>query len=245
MTLFQTVILAAGSNTFLNSEISKTKILAPLTNQGSTLFEESLIEYHGASNTVCAVNPEDFDFAKDVAVKYRNVTIKPILQSTRGALVTLAICLEDLNPKLPIVVTSVDGLVKNTVNQFAHFMFHANFDGGAMIMNSKNPELSYVMQVDGTPIEFAEKKVISNFATTGVFYFSNVELVKKAIEWVLLSKTELNGMYYISSALNRFIFDNKKVGLYEVNPDQYLRFSTPAEYKISRNLYEGPGNEPR
>jgi hypothetical protein len=245
MTLFQTVILAAGPNSFAGSVISSTKIQAPLNRGGSTLFQECLYAYRESFRTVCAVNTEDLGFAEAVANKFDRVKIKPMRRETRGALITLAMCLEELDPNLPIVVASVDGLVPNYVAEFFQYMHHNKFDGGAMTIQSDNADLSYVLETGGTPIEFAEKRIVSNLATTGIFYFSNLELILKSIEWVLVSKTDLDGKYYISSALNRLVFDAKKVGLFTVDSDAYFRFSTPSEYLDAKKAYERSVNESR
>lgn len=245
MTFFQTVILAAGPNSFAGSVISSTKIQAPLNKGGSTLLQECLYAYRESIQTVCAVNLEDLAFAEEVADKFDGVKIKPMRRETRGALITLAMCLEELDPNLPIVVASVDGLVPNCVAEFSHYMHHNGFDGGAMTIQSDNADLSYVVESGGTPIEFAEKRIVSNLATTGIFYFSNLDLILKSIEWVLVSKTDLGGRYYISSALNRLVFDDKKVGLFAVDSDTYFRFSIPSEYLDAKKAYERSVNESR
>jgi hypothetical protein len=245
MTLFQTVVLAAGPNSFAGSAISSTKIQAPFNKGGSTLLQECLYAYRESTKTVCAVNVEDLAFAEEVAGKFGGVKIKPMRRETHGALITLAMCLEELDPNLPIVVASVDGLVPNYVAEFSQYMYQNGFDGGAITIQSNNAHLSYVLESGGTPIEFAEKRVVSNLATTGIFYFSNLDLILKSIEWVLVSKTDLEGKYYISSAINRLVFDDKKVGLFAVDSDTYFRFSTPSEYLDAKKAYERSVNGSR
>ncbi len=245
MTAFQTVILAAGPNTFAGSVISPTKIQAPLNQDDSTLFQECLSAYRESVKTICAVNTGDLDFAEKISSRFDAVIIKPMWRETRGALMTLAMSLEELDPNLPIIVASVDGLVPHYVAEFFQHMHRNNFDGGAMTIQSNNSHLSYVLESGGTPIEFAEKRIISNLATTGIFYFSNLSLILRAIEWVLVSKTDLEGKYYISSALNRLVFDDKRVGLFKVDSGEYFRFSTPSDYLEAKKAYERSINETR
>jgi hypothetical protein len=245
MTSFQVVVLAAGTNNFLSSGIATSKINIPLTFDGLTLLDACLLEVEESTKTVCVVNPEDFNLASEIASKYPQVTVKGINYPTSGALVSLAICLGELDPNLPILVTSVDGLVPTRISQFVMEMKASKHDGGAIVMAANDPQLSYVIKAGDAPIEFVEKRVVSNLATTGVFYFSNRELLAESIEWVLVSKTSLEKNYYISSALNRLIFDNKSIGLFEVSPSEYMRFSNPNEYNLSKPIYERCRNAKR
>lgn len=237
MGAFQTVVLAAGNSDFAQSGIAVSKIQAQISPDSGSLLETCLAELGDSTRIVCAVNPNDLDFAHKVTSSNNKVTIKSIERPTRGALITLAMCLGELDPVLPIVVASVDGIVPGKISDFSKFIEESAFDGGAIVIESTNPQLSYVTELSGTPIEFVEKKVVSNRATTGIFCFSNLELLQKSIEWVLLSNNSLNGNFYISSAVNRLIYDNKKIGLYQVDASQYFRFSTTEEYFLSKSEY--------
>ncbi len=234
MTSFQTVVLAAGSNDFPESGVAISKVQAPISSRSGSLLGTCLSEFESSSKIVCALNPNDYDFASKIIEGYKNVLLKPISKPTQGALITLAMCLGDLDPEMPIIVTSVDGIVPGRIDGFFRYVTDSKFDGGAMVIESTNPSLSYVTELSGTPIEFVEKKVVSNKATTGIFYFSNLEILEKAIEWVLISNNSLNGVFYISSALNRLIYENRQLGLYQVDANEYFRFSTPEEYQISK-----------
>lgn len=237
MSAFQTVVLAAGNSIFAQSGIAPSKIQAQISSDTGSLLEACFAELGESSRIVCAVNPNDLDFARKVTSSNKNVVLKSIERPTRGALITLAMCLGELDQELPIVVTSVDGIVPGKISDFSQFILESSFDGGAIVIESTNPQLSYVTELSGTPIEFVEKKVVSNKATTGIFCFSNLRLLQESIEWVLLSNNSLNENFYISSALNRLIYDDKKLGLYQVDASQYFRFSTPEEYFLSKSEY--------
>jgi bifunctional N-acetylglucosamine-1-phosphate-uridyltransferase/glucosamine-1-phosphate-acetyltransferase GlmU-like protein len=238
MTNYQVVILAAGQHSFLDSNLAESKVAATLDSHGLTLLEACIEEFQNASKIVCAVNSEDFNFASKIGTKFRNVKLKTVHRPTAGALMSLALCLGDLDPDIPILVTSVDGLIPARATEFLENMKAASVIGGAMTIHSKSPLLSYVIKAGEKPIEFVEKQVVSEVATTGLFYFSDRELIRESVEWVLISKVSLDNKYYISSALNRLIFSNKPVGLFEVPSAEYLRFSTPEEFLTSRPLYE-------
>ena len=57
----------------------------------------------------------------------------------------------------------------------------------------------------------AEKSPISNYASTGLFYFRSAELFMRAAEWVLKENMHTNGEFYLSSALNYLIMNGEKV----------------------------------
>ena len=180
-----------------------------------------------------ALNSNDFDNFKSEDFT-KNVKLVCISKPTQGALATTGMCLDLLSEDTPIVISAVDGICLGIMVSFFEKMLNENADGGAVVFPSENPNYSYVRISHGVPIEFAEKIRISEIATAGIFYFKSKKLLMDSILWAILNQVKHNDVYYLSSAMNKFIFEGKKVALYEIAEDNYLRFSTAIEAEKSR-----------
>ena len=79
-----------------------------------------------------------------------------------------------------------------------------------------------------------EKRAISktphkDFAVTGVFYFKNWFLFEKAVTEMIKNKNSVNGEYYVATAIQELINQNKKVCNFEI--DQFISWSLPIHLK--------------
>ena len=135
---------------------------------------------------------------------------------------------------IPIVISAVDGICIGILDRFLKKMSESDADGGAVVFPSLGPDYSYVRISKGSPIEFAEKIRIGDLATAGIFYFKNKRLLTDSILWAILNQVRYEEKYYLSSAMNKFIFENKKVALLQISEDNYFRFSTEKEAIDSR-----------
>lgn len=109
-----------------------------------------------------------------------------------------------------------------------------------MVFPSDNPRLSYVRTDKRNHIlEIAEKKIISNFATTGFFYFRDVNTFIDGATWALVNATNLGGRYYVSHSLHKLLSMQRVVMAHSLeNARSYLSFSSPAELAQRLEEYE-------
>jgi dTDP-glucose pyrophosphorylase len=159
--------------------------------------------------------------------------ILPIQQETKGALATLGWTIGHLPREIPVLVAPSDSLVLCDVSEFVLKMATMQADAGIIVFPSENPKYSYVRSVKNKVVEIAEKVVISNNATAGVFYFKNSETLLKCIEWALLNRITIDGNYYLAPAINYLVSQGKKVSTIEIQAHQYLRFRTEEEFNES------------
>src|SRR3990167_11175407 len=77
---------------------------------------------------------------------------------------------------------------------------------------SRNPRYSYAKEgVNGFVREVAEKKAISNFATTGMYYFKHGQDFVEAAKSILLGKKLTNKEFYVGPCYNELIKKGKKI----------------------------------
>jgi hypothetical protein len=227
---YQSIVLAAGSSKPANLNFRKCEFLY---NGKETLLQYSINNFSSARRTIVALNSIDYDFFRNHSFSGSAILLN-IARPTQGALATAGICLDLLLDDIPIVISAVDGICIGILDQFLKKMSESDADGGAVVFPSLGSDYSYVRISKGSPIEFAEKIRIGDLATAGIFYFKNKKLLTDSILWAILNQIRYEEKYYLSSAMNKFIFENKKVALFQISEDNYFRFSTEKEAIDSR-----------
>jgi len=228
---YQSIILGAGAPKNLNSDFRKCNFLI---DGNKTLLEFSINSFISAHKTIVALNPFDYHYFEQA-----NLVGSPVLlnisKPTQGALATSGMCLDLLSENLPIIVSAVDGICIGVIEPFLRKMLENDADGGVVVFPSINLNYSYVRSSHGFPIEFAEKSRIGELATAGIFYFKNKQLLVDSILWAILKQIKHKDTYYLSAAMNKFIFEGKRVILFETTEGNYYRFSTEDEAANSRD----------
>jgi NDP-sugar pyrophosphorylase family protein len=159
-----------------------------------------------------------------------------VSESTSGALCTLALTVDSLDWNLPVLVVPADGLIpQEAVKEFLETAITKNYDSSTVCFKSNNPKYSYVRTKNDHVTEIAEKRVISEQATAGIFYFKSPEIMLSCVEWSIINNISNNGKFYIAPSLNKLITENKTIGIYKIDANKYFRFSTPEEASESRD----------
>jgi hypothetical protein len=222
---YQSLILAASGNKNTVNDFSKCHFLV---SHEINLMNAAILTNETAANIVMALDPEEYKLLESSRLRH-STSLVEIKNRTKGALATSGMCLDKLNDELPIVIQSVDGLCFNLMKDFVQEMQNENADGGVIVFHSDNPTYSYVRVSGNTPIEFAEKQLIGDLATAGIFYFRSKELLIDSILWAILFQIRFMDKYYLSSAMNKLVFEGKKVSLFKISEDSYFRFATEPE----------------
>lgn len=222
---FQHIILAAGKERGGADSFDRCKFQI---NQHLTLMDLAIQNSEGSQKTCIALDPEDHKFFSDRNLP-ENIIFVKVLNQTKGALASAALCLDELSESLPIVISAVDGICPGLILPFLEQMRLENSDGGAIVFDSRNPNFSYVRMGSSKPIEFAEKRLVGNLASSGIYYFKDKSLLIESIIWSILNEVMYEGTYYFSGAMNKLIYEDRKVSLFKINESDYYRFSTEKE----------------
>ncbi len=92
------------------------------------------------------------------------------------------------------------------------------FDAGTVGFESEDERYSFVsVNRENRATLVAEKKRISNIATTGNFFFARTEEFLEGAIWCFKNNAALNEKFYVSAALNYFIYAGKDVGVGRIN----------------------------
>ena len=151
---------------------------------------------------------------------------------TQGAACTALLdeSLKDSNDELLFV--NSDQLVEWSQEHFINYMKLKNADGGIVTFSASHSKWSYVKVTDHTNIitELAEKKVISNQATAGIYFFKKASDFVFAAEQMISKNIKTNDEFYLAPCYNELIAAGKKILSYPV-PEVY-GLGTPEDLGI-------------
>ena len=110
-------------------------------------------------------------------------------------------------------------------------------DGGILTFDAIHPKWSYA-KVDKNKVvtEVAEKKVISNHATVGVYYWKKGNDFVKYAEKMIQQNIRVNNEFYVCPVFNEAIKDKKIIKISDV--DSMWGLGTPEDLDYYLKYYE-------
>ena len=120
--------------------------------------------------------------------------------------------------------------ISNTHNDFIEKMRSLKADGGILTFKDDNPKWSYAKYDDeGLVTEVAEKIVISDQATVGIYYYRHGKDFVRYAEQMLRKNIRINNEFYVCPVYNEFIADGKRIYFYEISKNQMHGLGTPED----------------
>ena len=169
----------------------------------------------------------------------KNVNVVQIDGLTEGAACTALLAEQYINNPNPLLICNADQWVDWDPSHFVNFVQKKKASGAIPFFLSDSPKHSYsrINFNTGVITEVAEKQVISNFATVGIYYWQHgsefVECAKSMIE----KNIRFNNEFYICPVYNMLIHEkNGKVVPYPVH--EMRGMGTPEELQRFLNLLE-------
>jgi NDP-sugar pyrophosphorylase family protein len=166
-----------------------------------------------------------YDLKNRLENEIPNVLVHEIEKSTRGAAETVSTISSYLSIEKPILVLDCDIFFESAELKSAILQPH--LDGIVVTFKSEDPRYSYAVVSEGFVTEVAEKKVVSDKAIIGAYFFKSTE---NFINWIstllALELDENRKEYYMSGVLEVAI--NNGARIYAVD-GQFSSFGTPEE----------------
>jgi dTDP-glucose pyrophosphorylase len=169
-----------------------------------------------------------------------DIQIQTVERLTQGATCTALAVYKLINNKTPVIFADADNIFKHgIVSEFLSDSVERQLDGSLLTFESNQECFSFVeLDSVGLAIRTAEKKVISNHAIAGVYYFKHGEcFVDQAIQNMIYND-RVGGEYYMSHIYNYLIKNNGKVGNFSISNDEWDCVGTP---KLLREFVEKGG----
>jgi hypothetical protein len=149
---------------------------------------------------------------------------------TAGAIASALLPFDRIEDSSAVALIPTNSLVAHeSLFEFMQEMLSSEHDAGVLLVESQNPNFSYVRMFDSKIIEFVEKNVVGNFATTGVFFFRNKDTLLNCARWALVNNQTTNNQYYVAPSLNYLLTSGRSIGYQVLTIDQYQHSSFPTE----------------
>jgi HAD superfamily hydrolase (TIGR01509 family) len=219
---------------------SKLNVLVPMAGAGSRFaqqgytFPKPLIEVDGKPMIQVVVENLNIDAHYIFIVQqehYEKYNLKYLLNLiapgcdivqingiTEGAACSTLLAKEFINNDSPLVMANSDQYVEWNSNECMYAFTSDEIDGGIVTFEASHPKWSYAkLGDDGFVSEVAEKKVISNEATVGIYYWKKGSDYVKYAEDMIAKDIRVNNEFYVCPVFNQAIEDGKKIKVKRVD----------------------------
>lgn len=161
-----------------------------------------------------------------------NCSIYRVGEETKGAVCSALFAIDNINNDDELIVLNGDQLVRKGISEAVDKFRSMRCDGGIVVFRSVHPRWSYVaLDENGFVNETSEKRPISDIATAGCYYYRHGKDFVDAAFNTIRKDVNYDGKYYICSTYNELILKQQKVGIYEIEKNDYISFATPQMYE--------------
>ena len=149
---------------------------------------------------------------------------------TQGAACTMLTAVDYINDDNDLIIANSDQLVDIDINDFINFSRQSDADGVIMTFEATHPKWSYArVGSDDNVLEVAEKKVISNHATVGIYYFKQGKKFVESTHTMIEKDIRVNNEFYVCPTYNELILKAGVVKTWEIKPEQMHGLGTPED----------------
>jgi NDP-sugar pyrophosphorylase family protein len=161
--------------------------------------------------------------------KRKDTIILSVDKVTEGAACTALLAKEYINNDEELWIGDCDHMIKDFahIEQATKFFRKKDADGGLICHLQDHPKWSYTRVKDGKAIEVAEKRVISDLANTGDYYFKKGRYFVEAAERMIEKQDKTLGEFFICPVFATLIANNYNIYPYLVN--QHIGLGTPED----------------
>lgn len=186
----------------------------------------------------------------------KNTRIIQVDELTEGAACTALLAKKFINSSEPLLIVNSDQIVEFSKENFLMLCetldslgllvksSYGHLGGIVFVFNSSHPKWSFVRLRDrlgnfSIPdiVEVAEKRVISNIATCGVYYYFEGSTFVKSAEAMIEKNCRVNNEFYIAPAYNEAIANHQEVFPFYV--DKMWSLGTPEDLETYLNDTQG------
>ena len=178
---------------------------------------------------------DDYDLAPKLGSWAPGCHIVSLHGLTQGAACTVLAARDLIDNELPLMIANSDQFVDDNIDAYLKKMGDADLDGLVMTMTADDPKWSYVaLGDDGLVTQVAEKRVISNEATVGIYNFRRGRDFVAAADQMLRLDLRVNGEFYVAPVYNLLLEAGGRVGIYNVGSEASGMYGlgTPSDLEL-------------
>ena len=197
------------------------------------------LNIRGTYNFVChQKHLKIYDIKKLLTSFQIDFNIIEIEKKTDGAARTALMAKDHINNDEPLIIANSDQFLCWNSNEMLKKFRDEDQDGGIVTFQDSNPKWSFAKIINAQVVEVAEKKVISNNATVGVYYWKHGKDFVSFAEEMIAQEIKTNNEYYICPVYNNAIKANKRIGYYEIAKDSMWGLGTPEDLEYYLKNYD-------
>ncbi len=158
---------------------------------------------------------------------------------TEGAACTVLTVKDYINNDDPLMIANCDQYIDADINVYLADMKQRKLDGLIMTLNSDNPKWSFAaVDEQGMATQVAEKQVISNNATVGIYNYCHGHDFVSAAEMMITKNLRFKNEFYVAPAYDQLIAWGHKIGIYNIGSEMNGMYGlgTPEDLQLFLTL---------
>ena len=145
-----------------------------------------------------------------------------------------------INNESQLMIANSDQFIDGDINAYLNSMNQRNLDGVIMTMKATDPKWSFVA-VDNNFLvsRVAEKEVISDEATVGIYNFRQGRDYVSAAKDMISANIRVNNEFYVAPTYNQLISKGMRIGFYNIGSEASGMYGlgTPADLDIFKKKF--------
>ncbi len=155
-------------------------------------------------------------------------------EERRGAAWGTLLAKELINNDKHLIIANSDQFVEWDSCEFMYDMLAHNCDAGILTFNDNSPKWSYAeVNDDGYVTRVAEKQVISEHATVGIYYWKRGVDYVRCAEKMIEKDIKVNGEFYVCPAFNEAVEDGGRIKIFPAKKMWGLGTPEDLEYYLA------------
>jgi len=168
---------------------------------------------------------EKYFLEEVIQTKLKNYKIVTVEKITEGAAQTVLLASHLFDIDEEVLIANCDQFIDIEIEKYLSNISKFS-DGDIQCMYAKSPKWSYIEYKDNLVERVVEKEVISDVATTGLYWFKSGKICRNYLEKLVKNNIKSKGEFYVAPAYNLLIEDGLKVTFSIVGNDSDVMYGT-------------------
>ena len=190
---------------------------------------------------------QDHALAQSLQYAGPDTQIVPIDGVTEGAACTVLLAQASINTPQALMIANCDQYISTPIDTYLAGMREGGFEGYIMTMTADDPKWSFVrLDEAGRVTDVAEKRVVSQEATVGIYNFKHGSDFVQAAQRMIAQQDKTNNEYYVAPAYN-YLPKSARIGIHNIGSERAGMYGLgiPEDLSYFNALPQWPGPAPR
>ena len=171
--------------------------------------------------------------------------IIPLEQDTAGALCSVLLAIDILDPDEELLIANGDQVVTSGLAPFYKACRELGIDGCILTFTATHPRWSFVKtDAAGRVTATAEKRPISKQATAGLYYFRRTRDLIEGAEKMIVKGLTTSGQFFVCPVYNELILAGKKITTCHLPDHTMHSLGTPEDLDMYLKEFGGKRQGP-